>query len=47
MSVAEKIKVEKKEIIQPKKMGLLTENPVYKPFRYPWIPKWLINRVFC
>ena len=36
MSVAEKIKVEKKEIIQPKKMGLLTENPVYKPFRYPW-----------
>ena len=36
MSVAEKIKVEKKEIIQPKKMGLLVENPVYKPFRYPW-----------
>ena len=36
MSVAEKIKIEKKEIIQPKKMGLLTENPVYKPFRYPW-----------
>ena len=35
MSVAEKIKVEKKEIIQPKKMGLLVENPVYKPFRYP------------
>ena len=27
MSVAEKIKVEKKEIIQPKKMGLLVENP--------------------
>ena len=24
------------EIIQPKKMGLLVENPVYKPFRYPW-----------
>ena len=21
------------EIIQPKKMGLLVENPVYKPFR--------------
>ena len=36
MSVAEKIKIEKKEIIQPKKMGLLVENPVYKPFRYPW-----------
>ena len=33
MSVAEKIKP---EIIQPKKMGLLVENPVYKPFRYPW-----------
>ena len=31
MSVAEKIKVNKKEIIQPKKMGLLVENPVYKP----------------
>ena len=28
MSVAEKIK---SEIIQPKKMGLLVENPVYKP----------------
>ena len=36
MSVAEKTKTEKKEIIQPKKMGLLVENPVYKPFRYPW-----------
>ncbi len=36
MSVAEKVKIEKKEIIQPKKMGLLVENPVYKPFRYPW-----------
>ena len=33
MSVAEKIN---KGIIQPKKMGLLVENPVYKPFRYPW-----------
>ena len=22
--------------IEPKKMGLLVENPVYKPFRYPW-----------
>ncbi len=33
MSVAKK---SKSEIIQPKKMGLLVENPVYKPFRYPW-----------
>jgi len=33
MSVAEKTKP---GIIQPKKMGLLVENPVYKPFRYPW-----------
>ena len=29
-------KEEKGKIIQPKKMGLLVENPVYKPFRYPW-----------
>jgi len=29
MSVAEKIKTPNKEIIQPKKMGLLVENPVY------------------
>ena len=36
MSVVEKIGDKKKEIIQPKKMGLLVENPVYKPFRYPW-----------
>ena len=33
MSVIKKVN---KEIIQPKKMGLLVENPVYKPFRYPW-----------
>jgi len=33
MSIVEKIKP---EIIKPKKMGLLVENPVYKPFRYPW-----------
>ena len=33
MSVAEKTK---QTIIQPNKMGLLVENPVYKPFRYPW-----------
>ena len=33
MSVAKKIKP---GIIQPSKMGLLVENPVYKPFRYPW-----------
>ena len=24
------------QIIKPKDMGLLVENPVYKPFRYPW-----------
>ena len=30
--------LKKVEIIKnkPKKMGLLIENPVYKPFRYPW-----------
>ena len=33
MSVAKKTKP---EIIQSSKMGLLVENPVYKPFRYPW-----------
>ena len=32
MSVAKEIKTEKKE----QKKGLLLENPVYKPFRYPW-----------
>ena len=36
MSVTNKIKTEKKEIIQPKKMGLLVENPVYKPFRFSY-----------
>ena len=62
MSVAEKINSEitqtENKIIQPKKMGLLVENPVYKPFRYPWcydawpsiitpwISKWFINRIF-
>ena len=45
MSVVEKIKLEKKEIIQPKKMGLLVENPVYKPFRYPcWYDAWLTQQ---
>ena len=34
MSVVKK--EESAKIIQPKKMGLLVENPVYKPFRYPW-----------
>ena len=31
-------KIKKTKIIQPKskEMGLLVENPVYKPFRYPW-----------
>ena len=30
--------LKKVEIIKnkPKEMGLLIENPVYKPFRYPW-----------
>ena len=44
MSVAEKIK---QEIIQPQKNnnGLLVGNPVYKPFRYPWVSKWFINRI--
>ena len=28
--------LKKDNIIQPKKMGLLVGNPVYKPFRYPW-----------
>ena len=41
MSVVEKIKTEVKnvnqsKIIKPIKPGLLVENPVYKPFRYPW-----------
>ena len=37
MSVVEKIKNENQStIIEPKKSGLLVENPVYKPFRYPW-----------
>ena len=35
MSV-ESMKNLKSPIIKPKDMGLLVENPVYKPFRYPW-----------
>ena len=35
MSV-ESLKNQEQSIIKPKKMGLLVENPVYKPFRYPW-----------
>ena len=35
MSV-ESLKNQSQTIIKPKKMGLLVENPVYKPFRYPW-----------
>ena len=31
---SEVIQSEKKEIIQPQKMGLLVENPVYKPVSY-------------
>ena len=26
----------KVEVAEKKQMGLLVENPVYKPFRYPW-----------
>ncbi len=31
-------KLKKVQLIKnkPKDMGLLIENPVYKPFRYPW-----------
>ena len=29
------LKIDSKKI-KPKKMCLLVENPVYKPFRYPW-----------
>ena len=36
MSVAEKIKIIQPRNYSTKKMGLLVENPVYKPFRYPW-----------
>ena len=43
---SEVIQPEKKEIIQPQKMGLLVENPVYKPFRYPWISERFINWIF-
>ena len=32
MSV-ESLKDTKQKIVEPKKMGLLVENPVYKPFR--------------
>ena len=35
MSV-ESMKNLKSPIIKQKDMGLLVENPVYKPFRYPW-----------
>ena len=35
MSVAES-KNRKQKKNKTKKMGLLVENPVYKPFRYPW-----------
>ena len=31
MSVAKKDNIKN---VEPKKMGLLVENPVYKPFRY-------------
>ena len=42
VSVAKKTE---KKIIEPKKMGLLVENPVYKPFRYPWCyDSWLTQQ---
>ena len=42
MSVTKKENTVKKE---PKKMGLLVENPVYKPFRYPWCyDSWLTQQ---
>ena len=37
MSIIQKIKNNNEaKIITPNKNGLLVENPVYKPFRYPW-----------
>ena len=46
MSVVKK--EESGKIIQPKKMGLLVENPVYKPFRYPWCyDAWLTQQRIC
>ena len=42
MSVAKKIKENKNN---SPKMGLLVENPVYKPFRYPWCyDSWLTQQ---
>ena len=42
MSVAKKIKEDKNN---SPKMGLLVENPVYKPFRYPWCyDSWLTQQ---
>jgi len=35
MSVVKKGEIIQETDHQPK-MGLLVENPVYKPFRYPW-----------
>ena len=36
MSIMPIAKKTNKEIIRPKKKGLLVGDPVYKPFRYPW-----------
>ena len=35
-------KVEENKV-ENKKMGLLVENPVYKPFRYPWCYEFVAN----
>ena len=44
MSVAKKENIQKPETTT-KKMGLLVENPVYKPFRYPWCyDSWLTQQ---
>ena len=45
MSV-EKLKEIEKTKNKPKDMGLLIENPVYKPFRYPWCyDAWLTQQL--
>ena len=42
MSVVKKVEENK---VENKKMGLLVENPVYKPFRYPWCyDSWLTQQ---
>ena len=43
MSVDKSKRYKTKNYNEPKKMGLLVENPVYKPFRYPWCYDGLVN----